>query len=87
VLIPEVEHAPDAAGEPTPSRFRLGERTIEIRQILDRWPGRDHSYVKLRGSDGATYILRHEPGHDRWRLVLFERAAAAMPVDADVPPA
>jgi hypothetical protein len=77
VLIPELEQAPDAIGEPAPLRFRLGRRTVEVRRILDRWTGRDHAYVKLVGSDGVTYILRHEPGQDSWRLVLFERPRLA----------
>ena len=69
--------AADVAGEPTPARFRLGERVIEVTAILDRWPGADHAYVKLLGTDGATYILRHDLPRGRWQLVLFQRAPRA----------
>ena len=41
-------------------RFHLGRSTVEVAEILDHWPGADHAYVKLRGSDEATYILRHD---------------------------
>jgi hypothetical protein len=67
----EVETVPDAFGEALPRRFRLGSRTVEAAEILDRWPGGGHLYVKLRGSDGATYILRQDLDRGGWRLVLF----------------
>jgi hypothetical protein len=66
-----VETAPDPSGEAVPRRFRLGARVVEVAEILDRWPGADHLYVKLLGSDGATYILRRDPDRGGWRLVLF----------------
>ena len=73
-----VEAAPDPSGEPLPRRFRLGARVVEVADILDRWPGADHLYVKLRGTDGATYILRRHADGD-WRLVLFRDPRAADP--------
>jgi hypothetical protein len=73
-----VEAAPDPSGEPLPRRFRLGARVVEVADILDRWPGADHLYVKLRGTDGATYILRRDADGD-WRLVLFRDPRAADP--------
>lgn len=72
-----VEVEPDRSGEALPRRFRLGARTIEVAEILDRWPGTDHLYVKLRGSDGATYILRQDLSRDRWQLTLFRDARVA----------
>jgi hypothetical protein len=60
-------------GEETPRRFELGERGIEVVDILDRWLAPDHRYFKVRGSDGDVYILRHEPEANRWELTLFRR--------------
>ncbi len=63
-------------GEETPRRFVVSGRSVEVIEVLDRWLGPDHRYFKLRGDDGATYILRHDEhrGHgDRWELTLFER--------------
>lgn len=77
MLIDVVEQATGEAGEPTPRRFRLGGRLIEAEAILDRWPGQGYAYVKLQGSDGATYILRHEEGSRRWHLALRERPRPA----------
>ncbi len=66
-----VEIAPDPSGEALPRRFRLGARAVEVAETLDRWPGAGHLYAKLRGSDGATYILRQDLDRGGWRLVLF----------------
>lgn len=59
-------------GEETPRRFFPGERAIDVVDVLDRWLAPDHRYFKLKGSDGATYILRHETASGRWQLVMFE---------------
>ncbi|MBI4715682.1 MAG: hypothetical protein HY760_07090, partial [Nitrospirae bacterium] len=60
-------------GEETPRRFTLGERPIEVEEVLDRWLARDHRYFKVRGDDGAVYILRHDMESLEWELTLFER--------------
>jgi hypothetical protein len=51
---------------------------VEVADVLDRWPGADHLYVKLRGADGATYVLRRSPD-GAWQLVLFQDPRAADP--------
>ena len=66
-----VEAGADGRGEPTPRRFYLGTRRIEVAEVLDRWLGSDRSYYKLRAVDGDVYILLHERGMDRWELTLF----------------
>jgi hypothetical protein len=58
--------------EQEPRRFHLGARTIEVLRILDRWLAPDHRYFKLRGSDGDTYLLRHDPTAEQWELVLYQ---------------
>lgn len=60
-------------GEETPIRFRLGERIVEIDDIVDRWLAPDHRYFKVRAADGI-YILRNDVTSGRWELTLFERA-------------
>ena len=64
-------------GEETPRRLTLGDRAVEVVEVLDRWYGPDHRYFKVAGDDGAIYILRHEPPTGDWRLTLYERGAAA----------
>jgi hypothetical protein len=70
----EVECYAAHKGEETPRRFRLGGRTIEVIEVLDAWLSPDHGHFKVRGSDGATYILRHgaEPGG--WTLEFYDAA-------------
>lgn len=59
-------------GDEEPRRFWIGERPVEIAEILDRWLAPDHRYFKVRGDDGGTYILRHDTRADRWELTMFE---------------
>ena len=60
-------------GEETPRRFFLGERRVEVAEVLDRWLAPDHAYFKVRGNDDAVYILRHEDVADAWQLTMFQR--------------
>ena len=60
-------------GEEEPREFFLGPRRVRVETIVDRWLSPDHRYFKCHGSDGDTYILRHDVRRDRWELTLFER--------------
>lgn len=62
-------------GEETPRRFLMGENRVEVREVMDRWLAPDHRYFKLRGDDGALYLLRHDVEADRWELILYRREA------------
>lgn len=73
-MIVAVECEPGHRGEPVPRRLHLGQRPVDVVEILDRWPGADHLYVKLRGSDGALYILRHDAARAIWELTLYDAA-------------
>lgn len=63
-------------GQETPRRFTLGERKVEVVEVLDRWLGPNYRYFKIWGDDGAVYILRHDAETDRWDLTLFDKAPA-----------
>ena len=58
-------------GEETPRKFRIGEREIDVAEIIDRWIAPDHRYFKCRGSDDNVYILRHDVIEERWELTMF----------------
>ncbi|MBI5756868.1 MAG: hypothetical protein HZA12_08080 [Nitrospirae bacterium] len=58
-------------GEETPRRFFIGERKIEVIEIVDCWLSPDHRYFKVRGDDGFLYILRHDAISMEWELTLF----------------
>ena len=36
-------------GDETPQRLFLGEREVEVVEVLDRWLAPSHRYFKLRG--------------------------------------
>jgi hypothetical protein len=55
-----------------PVAFRLGDRPVVVREIVDRWYGEDHAYFKLTGEDGARYIIRQDRRQDTWELILME---------------
>ena len=59
-------------GEEAPVRFYLGERCIQVREVLDRWLDPSHRYFKLRGDDDGIYILRYATGEDLWDMTLFD---------------
>lgn len=58
-------------GEETPLAFHLGERRIGVVEVLDRWLAPDHRYFKVKGDDGATYIIRHDVPSQHWELTMF----------------
>ena len=61
-------------GDQTPQRFfmmLMGERKIEIEQIIDRWLEPEYSYFKVQGDDGGIYILRHDALTGEWEITLF----------------
>jgi hypothetical protein len=59
-------------GEETPLRFSLGDRRIEIGDVLDCWLAPDHRYFKVRTPEGVC-ILRHDVVTGDWELTWFER--------------
>ena len=59
-------------GEESPRRFFLGERAIEVMEIVDRWIDPAHRYFKVRGDDGGVYILRHDVPKSEWEMILFD---------------
>jgi hypothetical protein len=56
-----------------PSRFVLGDHTVEIDDLLDRWYGEAFDYFRVRGRDGHLYVLKHVHDDGRWELSSFTR--------------
>ncbi|MGQ9859617.1 MAG: hypothetical protein ACUVS3_13160 [Thermodesulfobacteriota bacterium] len=53
-----------------PVRLYLGESSLEVKEVLDRWYGEDHDYFKVRADDQEVYLLRHSRADDTWELIL-----------------
>lgn len=60
-------------GEQTPRTVILGDRRIDVADVLDAWLTPDHRYFKLRGADGDTYLVRHDERSNTWELTMFRR--------------
>ena len=65
-------------GEETPRRLTIGQRSIAVVAVADRWLAPDHRYFKVLGSDDAIYIIRHDPMLGTWQLVSYK---ASLDVD------
>lgn len=72
-------------GEETPRRLVFDRRSVEVTEIVDRWFAPDHRYFKLRGADGAAYIVRHDTGAGIWELIMYERGPAPGAPPSDAP--
>lgn len=62
-------------GEESPRRFTSGGKTIDVVEIIDRWLSPQYRYFKVRGSDEAIYIFRHDTVNQQWELTLFDSGA------------
>jgi len=60
-------------GEEEPREFQLGDHTVQVVEVLDRWLDPEYRYFKCRGSDGDTYILRHDVRTHRWELKMYAK--------------
>lgn len=71
-FVVRVECSAGHRGEPTPTRFSFGGVWIEVAEVVDAWLAPDHRYFKVRGSDGARYILRNDVMAARWQLTVYD---------------
>ncbi len=58
-------------GNESPVRFLLGDRTIQVEQVMDRWYGENGSYFRVLGNDKNLYILKGPIEEGSWELVSF----------------
>lgn len=58
--------------EERPRSMTIGDRTLEVKAVVDRWYGLDHDYFKVLADDGYIYIIRHDRASLAWELVMME---------------
>ncbi|MEF8793701.1 hypothetical protein [Thiohalorhabdus sp.] len=68
----EIKVDTDPERDDLPQGFLLGDRYIGVTDILDRWPGADHCYLKVHAGGGGLYLLRREDVTDRWQLWMYQ---------------
>jgi hypothetical protein len=56
-----------------PRRFILGDRVVDVDDVLDRWYGDEADYFRVRGTDGHLYVLKHMRDDEAWELTSFTR--------------
>jgi len=54
-----------------PLRLQLGERTLEVAAVEDRWYSPGETYFRVVTDDGDRYVLRHTEAQDVWSLSAF----------------
>jgi hypothetical protein len=59
-------------GQETPRRLIFGAKSLEVREVIDRWLAPDYRYFKVRCEDGCVYILRHDLEQGEWELTSFD---------------
>ena len=63
-------------GEQTPRALMLGDRRIDVVEVLDQWLAPEHRYFKVRGDDGDPYIVRQDGSSGAWTLSAFRRESS-----------
>ncbi len=62
-----------------PVRFGPSGIEHEVAEVLDCWPGEDHLYVKVRTTDGDSYILRYDTARGAWEVSVFGEGEPTIP--------
>ena len=70
----QVETYAEEGGAEKLRRFRFDDRVVEVADNIDQWHGADYRYVKVRGSDGNVYVLRHDEVRAEWELTMYQRS-------------
>ena len=54
-----------------PLRLHIGEHSLEVQCVEDRWYSPGFTYFRVLTADGDRYILRHEEAQDVWTLTAY----------------
>jgi hypothetical protein len=55
-----------------PVSFSIGDKSLNVEQLIDKWYGPDYTYFKLLADDGNSYILKYDERKDEWELDFFQ---------------
>lgn len=54
-----------------PVRMHLGERTLEVVALEDRWYSPGETYFRVLTDDGDRYVLCHTEAQDVWTVIAY----------------
>jgi len=72
----EVECYAGYRADERPVRLRLGEETLEVAEVEDRWYSPGETFFRVRVANGDRYVLRHVEAQDTWSLEAFRSRAS-----------
>jgi hypothetical protein len=59
-----------------PLRLHLGDHTLEVAAVEDRWYSPGETFFRVRTTDGDRYVLRHTEAQDVWALEAYRSGNA-----------
>ena len=71
----EVECYAGYRADERPVRVRLGEESLEVSEVEDRWYSPGETFFRVRVANGDRYVLRHVEAQDTWSLQGFRSGA------------
>lgn len=71
----EVECYSGYRADERPVRMWLGEETLEVAEVEDRWYSPGETFFRVRVVNGDRYVLRHVEAQDTWSLEAFRGGA------------
>ena len=74
-LMVHVECYAGYRGDERPVRLQLGEHTMEVLAVEDRWYSPGATYFRVLVTDGDRYVLCHREAQDSWSLVGYRSGA------------
>jgi len=70
----EVECYAGYRGDERPVRVKMGEQSLEVVEVEDRWYSPGETYFRVRVEGGDRYLLRHVEAQDVWSLEGYRKA-------------
>jgi hypothetical protein len=71
----EVECYAGYRADERPMRLKMGDQTLDVVEVEDRWYSPGETYFRVRVEDGDRYVLRHVEAQDVWSLEGYRSSA------------
>jgi hypothetical protein len=75
VTIVEVQTYSGYKSDERPLRLKLGQQTLEILEVEDRWYSPGETYFRVRVETGDRYVLRHIEAQDTWTIEAYRNSS------------
>lgn len=71
----EVQSYAGYKADERPLRLKLGQETLEILEVEDRWYSPGETYFRVRVQGGDRYLLKHVEAQDLWSVQGYRSGA------------